>query len=152
MSHLESPSHPAGCAWQNSHSACSRTLCADLRTTRSSVMVACMMAVFKVIAHLLSTCVRVALPGGARAVITESLLLKHQLPVLGRSRKKAPSLAPWDLLRCESIVLKSYWVMVVMDHFTRRIVGISVEPADIDGVVICRMFNQAISIGTLTCR
>src|ERR1700687_5053307 len=48
-----------------------------------------------------------------------------------------------DLLRCESIVLKSYWVMVVMDLFTRRIVGVSVEPADIDGVAVCRMFHHA---------
>jgi hypothetical protein len=39
-----------------------------------------------------------------------------------------------DLFRCESIVLKSYWVMVVTDLFTRRIVGIGVEPAHIDGV------------------
>jgi putative transposase len=36
-----------------------------------------------------------------------------------------------DLFRCESIVLRSYWVMVVMDLFTRRIVGIGVEPAHI---------------------
>jgi len=50
-----------------------------------------------------------------------------------------------DLFRCESIVLKSYWVMLVMDLFTRRIVGIGVEPADIDGVAVCRMFNHAIS-------
>jgi putative transposase len=50
-----------------------------------------------------------------------------------------------DLFRCESIVLRSYWVMVVMDLFTRRIVGFSVEPADIDDVAVCRMFNQAIS-------
>lgn len=48
-----------------------------------------------------------------------------------------------DLFRCESIVLKSYWVVVVMDLFTRRIVGIGVEPAHIDGVAVCRMFNQA---------
>jgi transposase InsO family protein len=48
-----------------------------------------------------------------------------------------------DLFRCESIVLKSYWVMVVMDLFTRRIVGIGVESAHIDGVAVCRMFNQA---------
>jgi putative transposase len=50
-----------------------------------------------------------------------------------------------DLFRCESIVLRSYWVMVVMDLFIRRIVGFSVEPADLDGVAVCRMFNQAIS-------
>jgi len=29
--------------------------------------------------------------------------------------------------------------MVVMDHFTRRIVG--VEPMDIDGVAVCRLFK-----------
>src|ERR1700687_3617720 len=50
-----------------------------------------------------------------------------------------------DLFRRESIVLKSYWVMLVMDLLTRRIVGIGVEPADIDGVAVCRMFNHAIS-------
>ena len=53
---------------------------------------------FALIAHLLSTLVRVALPGGVRAVIVESLLLKHQLLVLSRSRKRAPRLTPWDRL------------------------------------------------------
>jgi putative transposase len=48
-----------------------------------------------------------------------------------------------DLFRCESILLKSFWVMVVMDIFTRRIVGFGVEPAHIDGVSVCRMFNHA---------
>jgi putative transposase len=48
-----------------------------------------------------------------------------------------------DLFRCESIVLKSYWVMVVMDHFTRQIVGFDVAPTDVDGVAVCRMFNHA---------
>ena len=48
-----------------------------------------------------------------------------------------------DLFRCESILLKSFWVMVVMDVCTRRIVGFGVEPAHIDGVGACRMFNQA---------
>jgi putative transposase len=234
------------------------------------------MEIFALIAHLLSTSVRVAGPGGVRAVIAESLLLKHQLLILNRARNRAPRLTRWDrllfgigafwvapnrlpkiavgirpstllrfhraliqrkyrllftprtrqrpgpkgpskeliaailemkhrnprfgcpriaqemahafgveidkdvvrrilaqhfrppsgtegpswlsligdmkdslwsvdLFRCESIVLKSYWVMLVMDHFTRRIVGFSVEPADIDGVAVCRMFNQAIS-------
>src|ERR1017187_6649245 len=232
------------------------------------------MEIFALIAHLVTALVRVALPGGVRAVIPESLLLKHQLLVLSRSRNRAPRLTPWDrllfsigaflvarnrlakiaigikpatrlrfhralvqrkyrllftprvrqrpgpkgpsteliaailemkhrnprfgcpriaqqmahafgveidkdvvrrilarhfrppsgtegpswltligdmkdslwsvdLFRCESIVLKSYWAMVVMDHFTRRIVGFSVEPGDIDGVAVCRVLNQA---------
>ena len=49
-----------------------------------------------------------------------------------------------DLFRCESIVLQSYWVLVVMDQFTRRIVGLGVHHGDIDGVHLCRMFNHAI--------
>ena len=32
-----------------------------------------------------------------------------------------------DLFRCESIVLRSYWVLVVMDQFTRRLIGIGVN-------------------------
>jgi putative transposase len=32
-----------------------------------------------------------------------------------------------------------------MDVFTRRIIGFSVEPAEIDGVCVCRMFNKAIA-------
>jgi len=48
-----------------------------------------------------------------------------------------------DFFRCESILLKSFWVIVVMDVFTRRIIGFAVEAADIDGVSVCRMFNHA---------
>ena len=50
-----------------------------------------------------------------------------------------------DLLRCESILLRSYWIMVVMDVFTRRIIGFGVECAEINGVSVCRMFNHAIA-------
>jgi len=32
-----------------------------------------------------------------------------------------------DLFRCESILLRSHWAMVVMDVFTRRIIGFGVE-------------------------
>ena len=50
-----------------------------------------------------------------------------------------------DFFRCESILLCSHWVMVVMDVFTRRIVGFGVESGDIDGISACRMFNRASS-------
>ena len=39
--------------------------------------------------------------------------------------------------------------MVVMDVFTRRLVGFSVAPAPIDGVGVCRMFNRAVAAQTL---
>jgi len=50
-----------------------------------------------------------------------------------------------DIFRCESILLKSHWVMVVMDQFTRRIVGFSVRVGEVEGPGICRMFNEATS-------
>jgi transposase InsO family protein len=53
------------------------------------------------------------------------------------------SLWSLDLFRCESILLRSHWVMLVMDVFTRRIVGFGVASAGIDGVSVCRMFNRA---------
>ena len=55
------------------------------------------------------------------------------------------SLWSMDLFRVESILLRSHWDMVVMDLFTRRIIGFGAEPADIDGISVCRMFNHAIS-------
>ena len=50
-----------------------------------------------------------------------------------------------DLFRCESIVLNSHWVMVVMDQYTRRIIGFGVHSGNVDGPTLCRMFNQATS-------
>lgn len=47
-----------------------------------------------------------------------------------------------DLFRLESAFLKSYWVMVVMDQFTRKIIGFSVRRGDLDGGAVCWMFNQ----------
>jgi putative transposase len=64
------------------------------------------------------------------------------LSVIGQARD---SLWSVDLFRCESILLQSYWVMVVMDIFTRRIIGFGVAPANLDGPGVCRMFNRAIA-------
>src|SRR5215813_9837273 len=59
------------------------------------------------------------------------------------------SLWSLDLFRCESVVLRTYWVLVVMDQFTRRIVGFAVHRDVVDGVALCRMFNRAIHMQTL---
>ena len=40
--------------------------------------------------HLIVTVVRLARPGGLRSVVAESLLVKHQLRILNRGRKRAP--------------------------------------------------------------
>jgi len=48
-----------------------------------------------------------------------------------------------DLFRCESATLP-HWVLVVMDQFTRRIIGFGVHAGTVDGAALCRMFNRAI--------
>ncbi len=50
-----------------------------------------------------------------------------------------------DLFRCESIHLRSHWVMVIIDQYTRCIVGFAVYAGDCDGIANCRMFNKIIS-------
>jgi putative transposase len=42
--------------------------------------------------HLVATMARLAGPGGARSVVAESVLVKHQLLILNRSRKRSPNL------------------------------------------------------------
>ena len=46
--------------------------------------------------HLVVTVARLFGPGGARSVVAESLLVKHQLLILNRSRARAPDLRPSD--------------------------------------------------------
>jgi putative transposase len=42
--------------------------------------------------HVLATIVRLAGPGGVRAVVAESVLVKQQLLILNRSRRRSPRL------------------------------------------------------------
>jgi hypothetical protein len=48
--------------------------------------------------HLVCTALRLLSPGGTRSVVAESVLLKHQLLILNRSRDRAPNLRPADRL------------------------------------------------------
>jgi putative transposase len=64
------------------------------------------------------------------------------LTFLGHTKDSLWSL---DLFRCESVALRTYWVLVVMDQYTpRRIIGFGIQAIVIDGMALCRMFNQAI--------
>src|SRR5262245_37680594 len=84
--------------------------------------------------------------------VVYSVLSKHYRPAPGGTGPSwlsfightRDSLWSVDLFRCESIVLRSYWVLVVMDQFTRRLVGIGVHCGAVTGADVCRMFNAAI--------
>src|SRR5206468_2041229 len=159
--------------------------------------------IFTLFLHAIVTIIRLGQPGGLRSVVAESVLMRHQVLILNRGRKRAPNLRAsdriiaglctlligvdidkdvvrripaihfhreagsggpswlsfighakdslWslDLFRCESAILRTYWVLVVMDQFTRRIVGFAVHRGVVDGVALCRLFNRAIHTQTL---
>jgi putative transposase len=46
--------------------------------------------------HFIASLARLLGPGGARSLAAESLLLKHQLLILNRSRQRAPNLSAAD--------------------------------------------------------
>src|SRR5215831_388347 len=46
--------------------------------------------------HLIVTLARLARPGGLRSVVAESVLVRHQLLILSRGRKRAPHLRTMD--------------------------------------------------------
>lgn len=48
------------------------------------------------ILHVVTTTVRLRRPGGARSIVAESLLVKHQLLIINRSRKRGPNLRTMD--------------------------------------------------------
>jgi len=64
------------------------------------------------------------------------------LSLLGHSKDSLWSI---DLFRCESVTLKSYWILVVMDQYSRRIIGFGIHQGPVDGIAACRMFNKVIS-------
>ena len=62
--------------------------------------------------HVLAVLARLAGPGGVRGVVAENVLLKQQLLVLGRARRRAPNLTPLErvvLGLCTLLVSPGRW-------------------------------------------
>jgi putative transposase len=73
-----------------------------------------MRALFVLLGHLLTTIARMLRPGGARAIVPESVLLKQQLLVVGRSRERVPNLCPLDRF------LFGFWSLFLGERRIRR--------------------------------
>ncbi len=73
------------------------------------------------LAHLLTTIAKLLGPGGARAIVADSLLTKQQLLIINRTRRRSPKLT-------------------ALDRFL-----ISLCSLLVDGVSLICMFNKAIS-------
>jgi putative transposase len=63
------------------------------------------------------------------------------LTFLGQAKESLWSI---DLFRCESLSLRTHWVLAVMDQFTRRIIGFGIHRGAVDGPSLCSMFQRAI--------
>ncbi len=55
-----------------------------------------MRVAFLLFVHLLVNVAKLFGPGGSKGLLAETLLVKHQLIVLNRSRRRAPNLTTWD--------------------------------------------------------
>jgi transposase InsO family protein len=86
--------------------------------------------------------------------VVRRVLIKHYHPTPGDRdgpswlsfiANMKDSLWSIDLFCCESITLKTHWVLVVMDVWNRKLVGLSVNKDPVDGQTLCRMFNQIIA-------
>jgi len=85
--------------------------------------------------------------------VVRRILIKHLRPGTGGGGPSwltflghtKDSLWSVNLFCCESLVLNTHWVLVIMDQFTRRIIGFGVHAGVVDGTAVCRMFNSASS-------
>ena len=65
--------------------------------------------------HLMVTLAKLMGPGSAKAVVADSLLMKQQLLVINRSRKRAPNLSALDRF------LLGFWSLFLSPHRILRV-------------------------------
>ncbi len=66
------------------------------------------------LAHLLTTIAKLLGPGGAKLIVADSLLMKQQLLVINRSRRRAPNLSVSDRF------LFGFWSLFLSPHRIQR--------------------------------
>ena len=74
------------------------------------------------ITHLLATIAKLLGPGDARAVVADSLLMKQQLLIINRSRRRAPNLSALDGL------LPGFWSLFLSPRRIQR-VAVIIRPS-----------------------
>ena len=61
-----------------------------------SLLYSAMKDLLMIVAHLLTTLAKLLAPGGAKAIIADSLVMKQQLLIVNRFRQRAPNLTATD--------------------------------------------------------
>jgi len=65
-------------------------------------------------AHLLTILAKLLGPGGASAIVADSLLMKQQRLIINRSRQRAPNLTPIDRM------LLGFWSLFLNPHHIQQ--------------------------------
>lgn len=94
------------CGWRSNHSCGWRiVISARIRWDFPSCYDSVMQGLVVLLVHFITSLARLLGPGGARSLIAESLLLKHQLLILNRSRQRAPNLSASDRILARWLAL-----------------------------------------------
>ena len=83
------------------------------------------------LAHLLTTIAKLPGPGGARAVVADSPLMKQQLLVISRSRRRAPNLSALDRF------LLDFWSLFLSPRRIQRAAVIIRPSTDASSALVC---------------
>ena len=81
--------------------------------------------------HLIATLARLMGPGGLRSVVAESVLVKHQLLILNRSRHRSPNLRASDRILagvCALFMRVSRWDGPEKPTLSKRHQKLAVQP------------------------
>ena len=103
-----------------------------------------MKTVVLLVVHLIASLVKLAGPGGARGLLAETLLLKHQLLIVNRGRKRAPNLSFVDRL------FLGLGCLLIHPGRIRKI-GIAVSPASLfkfHAALVKRKYRRLFSSST----
>ena len=99
--------------------------------------------------HLLATIAKLLRPGGVRSVMAESLLLRHQLIISSRARRRAPNLNSFD-----RFVLGLGSLFVPANRFSK--LAVVLKPRTLlrfhEALKTCDLSDQNSSLSPSTCR
>jgi putative transposase len=73
-----------------------------------------MKELLSLIAHLLTTIAKLLGPGGAKTIVADSLLMKQQLLIMNRARRRAPNLTALDRF------LLGFWSLFLSSRHIQR--------------------------------
>ena len=96
--------------------------------------------------HVFTTLIRLGRPGGVRSVLAESILLRHQLLILNRSRHRGPNLRTGPAYhRIVGDICAAETIGTIRNRGETIVADVVADP-DSNGGETCRASNNAVKI------